>query len=233
MAEVREQILRQIESVAPARQTSLDDEVRARLAGLTEQLLAATPDTGQELDYYLGIRRRGIPVDQAAVRAVVAGATVVVTGGSGCLGTALLTELAALAPAELISLAVTPPARRLPGVRYQWLDVRCREDLADFFDRHRPDVVFHLAAQRDPGLAESQVTRTACTNVLGTHNVAAAAERAGARRLVYASTGKAMRPYTVDVYGSTKRVGEWVAARAAARGAMVCSAARFTHVVDN
>jgi hypothetical protein len=35
------------------------------------------------------------------------------------------------------------------------------------------------------------------------------------------------------VYASSKRVTEWLAASAAARGAINCTAARFTHVVDN
>ncbi|HKT02268.1 MAG TPA: polysaccharide biosynthesis protein [Rugosimonospora sp.] len=226
-------ILHEIRETALPQQTCLDKRVRERLTGLTERLLGAHPDAGQEFDYYLGIRERGIPVPEAAVAAAVAGATVVVTGGSGCVGTALMSALAGLAPGRLTSLSITPPARRVPGVRYQWLDVRSREDVVEYFRRHRPDLVFHLAAQRDPGLAEQQVTRTACTNVLGTHHVMGAAEQAGVPRVVYASTGKAMRPYTSDVYASSKRVGEWVAARAAARGTTACSAARFTHVVDN
>jgi Polysaccharide biosynthesis protein len=54
---------------------------------------------------------------------------------------------------------------------------------------------------------------------------------------VVTSTGKALRPYSPDVYAASKRVTEWLSARAAARvgpasGARI-SAARFTHVMDN
>jgi hypothetical protein len=77
------------------------------------------------------------------------------------------------------------------------------------------------------------VAETVGTNLLGTANVVAAAERTGAERLVYASTGKAVRPYTTDMYAGSKRVGEWLLAEVAARGGLPCSGVRFTHVVDN
>jgi nucleoside-diphosphate-sugar epimerase len=112
------------------------------------------------------------------------------------------------------------------------VDITDREALVDYVARLRPDLVFHLAAQRDPGLAERAVRRTVRTNVLGTRNVVEAAAGVDAQ-LVYASTGKALRPYTSDVYAASKRAGEWVVGDAAARGRLSCSAARFTHVVDN
>jgi Polysaccharide biosynthesis protein len=94
-------------------------------------------------------------------------------------------------------------------------------------------VVFHLAAQRDPGLAECEVHRTVTTNVLGTRQVIAAAEEAQVSHLVFASTGKALRPYSREVYTASKRAAEWLVADAARRGAITCAAARFTHVIDN
>ena len=43
----------------------------------------------------------------------------------------------------------------------------------------RPDVIFHVAAQRSPALAEVDVHRTVTTNVLGARNVLTAAAAAG------------------------------------------------------
>jgi hypothetical protein len=98
-------------------------------------------------------------------------------------------------------------------------------------------VVIHLAAQRDPGLAEVEVHRTLSTNVFGTRNLLAAAAEHDVTDVVVTSTGKALRPYSPDVYAASKRVAEWLCARAAALprptpGARI-SAARFTHVADN
>jgi hypothetical protein len=94
-------------------------------------------------------------------------------------------------------------------------------------------VIFHVAAQRDPGLAEVEVHRTITTNVLGTRNVIEAAKLAGVPQVVYASTGKALRPYSGEVYTASKRAAEWLMAGAASSDGLTASAARFTHVIDN
>jgi len=83
----------------------------------------------------------------------------------------------------------------------------------------RPDVVFHLAAISGPMLlTESPATVTA-VNCLGTIHLLEAAAWCGARRLVFAATtsgydaGTARDPRPKDVYGATKRFGEFVAAQ--------------------
>ena len=97
----------------------------------------------------------------------------------------------------------------------------------------RPDVIFHVAAQREPALAEVEVHRTVSTNVLGTRNVLEAAAAAGVRQVVCASTGKALRPYSPEIYTASKRAAEWLASSRPRRGEMLVSAGRFTHVLDN
>jgi hypothetical protein len=71
------------------------------------------------------------------------------------------------------------------------------------------------------------------TNVLGTRNVIGAAAGAGVAQVVCASTGKALRPYSPDVYTASKRAAEWLLSRAAAGGGASYTAVRYTHVVDN
>ena len=75
--------------------------------------------------------------------------------------------------------------------------------------------------------------RTVTTNVLGTRNVISAAAASEVPHVVFASTGKALRPYSPEVYTASKRVAEWLLWQAAARGLATYSAARFTHVIDN
>jgi nucleoside-diphosphate-sugar epimerase len=233
MSTTTTQLLDRIRETAPQGQQRVDLSTRTRLAMLTAELLAARPDSVDELDRYLGVRDRTISVPVAPLNAAVRHRTVIVTGGSGCVGTVLLEALAALGPGRLISAAITAPARPVDGVEYAEVDIRNRDDVNGFFDRCRPEIVFHVAAQRDPGLAEREVARTLGTNLIGTANVAAVAERSGVEHLVYASTGKAVRPYTSDVYAGSKRIGELLMATVAARGRVRCSGARFTHVVDN
>jgi nucleoside-diphosphate-sugar epimerase len=116
---------------------------------------------------------------------------------------------------------------------YRQADVRDRGALEALIGEVKPDVIFHVAAQREPARAEVEVHRTVSTNVLGTRNVLEAAEAAGVPQVVCASTGKALRPFSPDMYTASKRAAECVASSVAAHGDLLVSAARFTHVLDN
>jgi len=222
-------------AAAPPGQPRLGREARRLLAEATRSLLASHTDQGVELERFLEIRRRQLCLPADELAAWLRGARILVTGGTGCIGSTLTGLLAGLGPAELVSLSrgetTVPPGQ--PGVDYRFADIRDRRTLDRLLTELRPDVIFHLAAQRDPGLAETEVHRTVTTNVLGTRNVLAASVQAGVPQVVSASTGKALRPYSPDVYTASKRAAEWLAASAAAAHGLRVAAARFTHVVDN
>ena len=229
------EIISAMREAAPPGQQQLDDGVLGELRSLTQALIAARPDASDEYARFLALGQRGMAVPEAELAGWLGGATVLVTGGTGCIGSKLMAQIARWRPARLVSVSrgVTNGWPRLAGVQYVHADIRDRPGLAAVFGEARPDVVFHLAAQRDPGLAEREVYRTVTTNVLGTRQVIAAAEEAGASQLVFASTGKALRPYSREVYTASKRAAEWLVAEAARRGQLTCAAARFTHVIDN
>jgi nucleoside-diphosphate-sugar epimerase len=229
------EIIGMMRAAAPAGQPRLDASAWQVLADLTQSLIAAKPDAAQEHARFLAIGQRELCLPEAELDRWLRGATVLVTGGTGCIGSALMAELAARCPARLVSVSrgVTDAWPRQAGGEYRQADVRDRPAMDRLIAEVRPDVVFHVAAQRDPALAEVEVHRTVTTNLFGTRNVLAAAETAGVSQVVCASTGKALRPYSPEVYTASKRAAEWVASRVAARGELMCSAARFTHVLDN
>jgi nucleoside-diphosphate-sugar epimerase len=229
------EIIGMMRAAAPAGQPRLDASAWPVLAELTQSLIAAKPDAAQEHARFLAIGQRELCLPEAELDGWLRGSTVLVTGGTGCIGSALMAQLAARCPGRLVSVSrgVTDAWPRQAGGDYRQADIRDRGAMDRLFAEVRPDVVFHVAAQRDPALAEVEVHRTVTTNVIGTRNVLAAAEMAGVRQAVCASTGKALRPYSPEVYTASKRAGEWVASGVAAHGDVLCSAARFTHVLDN
>jgi nucleoside-diphosphate-sugar epimerase len=206
------------------------------LQAWTQELLAVRSTAARE-EYarFLAIGRRSLAVSGTGPGAWVGGKTVLVTGGTGCIGSSLMALMARWHPGRLISVSrgVTGGWPQPPGVSYQRADIRDRRRLDCIIRETRPDVIFHLAAERDTGLAEREVHRAVSTNVLGTRNVLAAAAEYGVSQVVLASTGKALRPYSPLVYTASKRAAEWLASCAALRGGPRCSAARFTHVVNN
>jgi nucleoside-diphosphate-sugar epimerase len=229
------EIITAMREAAPAGQQDLDPAVLGELRGLTQTLAAAKPGAAEERERFLALRERAIPVPEAELAAWLGGATVLVTGGTGCIGSALMAQVARWSPRRIVSVSRGLMRRwpRVDSAEYAHADIRDRESLAAVFAAVRPDVVFHLAAQRDPGLAEDEVHRTVSTNVLGTSHVLAAAEDTGVARVIVASTGKALRPYSREVYTASKRAVEWLVADAARNGSASYAAVRFTHAVDN
>jgi nucleoside-diphosphate-sugar epimerase len=229
------EIIGRMRDAVPAGRRRLDNAALRRLRDLTQTLLASTPDAQHEHQRFLAVGQRSIGLPARDLDGWLRNKTLLVTGGTGCVGSTLMAQVAGFCPKRLVSVS-RGSARGWPRVgqaEYARADVRDRGRLAEIFDDVRPDVVFHVAAQRDPGLAEHEVHRTVTTNVLGTRNVIGAAAESGAAEVVCASTGKALRPYSPDVYTASKRVAEWLLSQAAARGGASYSAARFTHVVNN
>jgi len=222
-------------AVAPG-QPDLDAAAVGRLRELTARLVTSRREEARtEYERFLSVIKREIclPRDRLADR--LDGAVVLVTGGTGCVGSTLITQLATLRPARIVSVSrgVTDGWPRHPGAEYVHADVRDQARMESLIGEVRPDLIFHVASQRDPGLAETRVHQTVTTNVLGARSVLAAAAAAGTGQVVCASTGKALRPFSPDVYTASKRVAEWVAFGFAASGELPVSAVRFTHVVDN
>jgi nucleoside-diphosphate-sugar epimerase len=190
------------------------------------------PDKGKNLEACRTIQTRSIAGFDSAD--VGGWERVVVTGGAGCIGSEVLQLLKRLNVPTVVSYSKgLPGSRKVLGVEYQIGDVLDPKTFGRLLTRVRPDLVIHLAAVRDPGRAERTVREAILTNVIGTQAVLDCARMAEVPTVVAASTGKAMRMYTSDVYASSKQLLEYQLARAAINGNMKTACARFTHVVDN
>jgi len=120
-----------------------------------------------------------------------------VTGGAGFIGSTLVDRLLAdgysvdvidnLSSGKLANLA-SARSDRAHEFSFHQIDV-CDPAVADLIERQAPEVVFHLAAQIDVRISVTDPALDARTNILGTLNVLEGARRAGARKVVFASSG--------------------------------------------
>jgi FlaA1/EpsC-like NDP-sugar epimerase len=186
------------------------------------------------IDDLLG--RRQVATDLEAVKALIAGRRVLVTGGGGSIGSEIVRQVANYAPSELLVVErdethlfdamATLGGSGTPVL----LDIRDRERVHRLFLEAQPEIVFHAAANKHVPILESHPCEAVATNVLGTQNIVEGARVAGVERVVFISTDKAVNPSSV--MGASKRLGEQLVLNAAPDGSPWC-AVRFGNVLGS
>ncbi len=156
-------------------------------------------------------------LDRAAMKALIAGKRVMVTGAGGTIGGELVRQVAAFGPARLalvdssefqlysidLELAERHPALDRAAIL---ADVRDARRVAAAFAAEKPELVFHAAALKHVPVVEAHPTEGVLTNVIGTRVVADACIANGVGAMVLISTDKAVNPSSA--MGATKRIAE-------------------------
>ncbi|HET7601967.1 MAG TPA: nucleoside-diphosphate sugar epimerase/dehydratase [Gemmatimonadales bacterium] len=188
------------------------------------------------------LRRAPVHTDLEAVRAVVEGRTVMVTGAGGSIGSELCRQLARLDPERLLLLGhgensiyeiqaalreAFPALETVPLIA----DVRDRPHLRQLLAYHRPQLIFHAAAHKHVPMMECNVAEAILNNVEGTASLVQAAIDAGTERFVLISTDKAVRP--CSVMGTTKRIAEMIVQHAGTVHDREFVAVRFGNVLGS
>lgn len=168
---------------------------------------------------------------------IVEGNTVLVTGGSGSIGSEIVRQCldAGASTVRVFSRDETRQYRMQQEID----DDRLRFLIGDVRDRARltramegAQVVFHAAALKQVPFCEYNPFEAVQTNVVGTQNLVEAALDAGVDRVVGVSTDKSVNP--VNTMGATKLLSERILTRANlwATGTVFCCV-RFGNVLGS
>ena len=138
--------------------------------------------------------------------------TILITGGTGSMGSAFAKYLIQYQPKKLIIFSRGWLAQKsmqdelgdLPFVRYFIGDVRDKDRLMRAFKD--VDIVIHAAALKDLPTCEYNPGEALFTNVIGTQNVIDACIDCGVSKSLFISTDKSVAP--CNTYGATKALAE-------------------------
>jgi FlaA1/EpsC-like NDP-sugar epimerase len=186
--------------------------------------------------------RPPVRLDSSPIAEIVNGATVLVTGAGGSIGSEICRQVARFGPARLVLVEQSElPLFSLDReLRAAFPEVRLEPVIADVAEYERieavmrhfhPRFVLHAAAHKHVPLMEMNPGEAIKNNIGGTLNVVRAAQAAEVEVAVLISTDKAVNP--TSVMGASKRVSEMVTqALAPTSGTRLC-AVRFGNVLGS
>lgn len=169
------------------------------------------------IDWYRFLKRPRLPSPDAQSLEQLHGASILVTGAGGSVGSALSLQLAKLQPSRLTLLDASEQALHrlqsaLAGAAPPLepclilANVNDSAHLEEIFETHHPRIIFHAAAYKHVPLLEDHPLQAISNNALGTLKIVECAKKLNITRIVLLSTDKAVAPGSI--LGASKRLAE-------------------------
>jgi FlaA1/EpsC-like NDP-sugar epimerase len=163
--------------------------------------------------------REPVQLDLNEMAGFIEDKVVLVTGAGGSIGSELCRQIARFTPSRLILLDKSENNlfEIEQELRDRHVDLDFPAELADvrdqgvvdqIFNGYRPQIIFHAAAYKHVPMMERFPQHAVSNNILGTYNVAVAAQTYGSEVFILVSTDKAVHPSSV--MGASKRAAELI-----------------------
>ena len=144
---------------------------------------------------------------------VLAGKTVLVTGGTGSIGSEIVRQALAQGASKVLVFSRDEikhflMKKRITNDRLQTVvgDVRDLRSVEQIFNRFDIDIIYHAAAMKHVVMCNDFPLEAVETNIMGTQNIVDLAIKYGVSKMITISTDKAA--YPVNVMGGTKFIAE-------------------------
>jgi FlaA1/EpsC-like NDP-sugar epimerase len=165
------------------------------------------------------LERDPVMIDMAGIKRFIHGKRVMVTGGSGSIGSEICRQVSRFTPRLLLIVDRSENSlyefEREMVARHPDLpiiaiisSVNDADGMVGLMKQNQIEVVFHAAAYKHVPLMEKAPVESAYNNIIGTYNTVRAALSAEVQRFVMVSTDKAVNP--TNVMGVTKRIAEMI-----------------------
>ncbi|WP_440897995.1 polysaccharide biosynthesis protein [Amphibacillus sp. Q70] len=188
--------------------------------------------------------RPSVELDINAISTYITGNTVMVTGAGGSIGSEICRQLMRFSPKKILLVGhgeysiyqIDAELKKVYGETETEIipiigDVQDRDRIFDIVNTYNPWIIYHAAAHKHVPLMEYNPHEAIKNNVIGTKNVAEAADTFNIHTFVFVSTDKAVNP--TNVMGATKRISEMIIQHLATRSETKFVAVRFGNVLGS
>lgn len=148
---------------------------------------------------------------------------VIVTGGAGFIGSNLVDKLIDMNNEVVVidDLSTGKMENINPVTKFYKADITKKKYVLEIFEREKPEIVFHLAAQIDVQKSIEFPEKDADINIFGTVNILEASRKNNVKKIIYSSTAAVygipeylgidenhpLKP--ISFYGASKLTGEY------------------------
>src|SRR5699024_4613167 len=225
-----------------ANETEVQVQMLPKIEDLASGRVSVSNLKNVEVEDLLG--REPVLLDNAAIQSTITGETVMVTGAGGSIGSEICRQLMQFQPAKILLVghgefsiySIDMELKKMYGHTDIEIvpiigDVKDKRRMLDIMEQHRPKKVYHAAAHKHVPLMEYNPHEAVKNNVIGTKNVAEAADEFLVDTFVLVSTDKAVNP--TNVMGASKRVAEMVVQNMAKSSVTKFVAVRFGNVLGS
>ncbi|TDT79865.1 FlaA1/EpsC-like NDP-sugar epimerase [Bacillus sp. AG1163] len=223
------------------RKTKAKTQIVPMLEDLLDGKLSVNEFRDVQVEDLLG--REPIQLDDAGIGEKITGKTILVTGAGGSIGSEICRQVMKYKPAKIILLGhgensiytIEMELRNIHKDKVEIIteiaDIQDRDKIFEVIKKHQPYIVYHAAAHKHVPLMERNPKEAIKNNIIGTKNVAEAADTFKVNTFVMVSTDKAVNP--TSVMGSTKRMAEMIVQHMGTVSTTKFVAVRFGNVLGS
>ncbi|MDA2118209.1 MULTISPECIES: nucleoside-diphosphate sugar epimerase/dehydratase [unclassified Bacillus cereus group] len=223
------------------RKTKAKTQIVPMLEDLLDGKLAVNEFRDVQVEDLLG--REPIQLDDAGIGEKISGKTILVTGAGGSIGSEICRQVMKYKPAKIVLLGhgensiytIEMELRNIYKDKVEIVteiaDIQDRDKIFEVIKQHQPYIVYHAAAHKHVPLMERNPKEAIKNNIIGTKNVAEAADTFKVNTFVMVSTDKAVNP--TSVMGSTKRMAEMIVQHMGTVSTTKFVAVRFGNVLGS
>ncbi|MFC0560058.1 polysaccharide biosynthesis protein [Halalkalibacter alkalisediminis] len=198
-------------------------KAKTKILPMLEDLVTGKVSVNQFRDVQVEdlLGREPVELDFDGISDSITNKVVLVTGAGGSIGSEICRQVAQFNPMKLILLGHGENSIYSIEIElketYKHSTIQFVTEIADIQDlqkmnvimeAHQPDVVYHAAAHKHVPLMERNPEEAVKNNMIGTMNVAKAADWNEVNTFVMISSDKAVNP--TSVMGATKRLSEMI-----------------------